>query len=118
MRQHADPRRADLREFGARHQCDDAGPRLGGARIDRDDAGMRVGRAQIDDMHHARQREVADVIAAALQQAAEIGTRHGAADVGIRPVERGESAAVAWRVVRHGRARRAAAVASTASTIA
>ncbi len=40
---------------------------------------------------HARQRNVADVLAPALRQPRQIGPRDRAADIGVRPVKRGEA---------------------------
>ena len=90
MRQHADPRRDHLGELGAGDDGDDArrAPRL--RRVDGFDAGVRVRRAQKRDMRHARQHQVADVLAAPLRQPRQVRPRHRAADIGIRPVERGE----------------------------
>jgi len=90
VRQHTDPRGDDFGELGAGHDGDDAGRFLRGRRIDADDARMRVRRAQVGDVPHPRQRHVADVLAAPFSQAREIRPRHRAADVGIRPVERGQ----------------------------
>ena len=65
--------------------------------VDAQDVRMRMGRAQIDDMRHARQHDVADIVPASLQQPLEIRPRHRAADVGIRPVERRESSGLRSR---------------------
>ena len=54
------------------------------------DPRVRVRRAHERDMRHARQRHVADVLRAALRQPRQVRPRHRAADVGVRPVERGE----------------------------
>ena len=51
---------------------------------------MRVRRAHEGHMRHARQHDVADILRAALRQPREVRPRHRAADVGVRPVERGE----------------------------
>ena len=51
---------------------------------------VRVRRAHEGHMRHARQHHVADVLRAALRQPRQIRPRHRAADVGVRPVERGE----------------------------
>ena len=114
--EHADPGRDHLRELGAGDDRDHArgGLRRGG--VDRLDARMGVGRAHERHMRHARQHDVAHILAAPLGEPPEIGTRHGAPDIGIRTVERSERR----RHVRrdpHSRARDCA-TASTASTIA
>ena len=90
MGEHADPGRHHLGQFGAGDDRDDAGRVLRGFGLDADDARMRVRRAQEGDMGHARQADVADILPATLRQPLQIGPRHRAADVGIRPVERGQ----------------------------
>ena len=90
MREHADPGRHDLGEFGAGDDRDDAGRFLRRVGFDRLDARMRVRRAHEGDMRHARQRDVADILPASLRQPLQIRPRHRAADIGIRPVERGQ----------------------------
>ena len=82
--------------------------------VDAPDTGVGVRRAHEGDMHHARQHDVADIMAASFDQAAEIGTRHGAPDIGVPAIERGERGG---QVVCHHRAR-AWATDATASTIA
>ena len=57
-------------------------------RVDVFDARVRVRRAHERDVRHARQHHVADILAAPLRQPRQIGPRHRAADIGIRPVER------------------------------
>ena len=77
---------------------------------------VRVRRAHEGDMRHARQHHVADILRAPLRQPRQVRSRHRAADIGIRPVERGQ----------HGRrivddfhfAARACATASMASMMA
>ena len=59
--------------------------------VDVFDARVRMRRAHEGDMHHARQHDVADILAASLRQPRQIGPRHRAADIGIRPVERGKA---------------------------
>lgn len=65
-------------------------PRQGACRrgVDGEEAGMGVGRAQKDDMEHARQGEIRDEAPAAARQPRRIRPRHGAADIGVRPIER------------------------------
>ena len=88
MREHADPWRAHVCELGTDDDRGDAGRALCRRRIDRADPRMRVGGTHETDMHHARQHDVADELAAALEQALEIRPRYHAADIGVRPVER------------------------------
>ena len=68
MRQHADPGRHDLGEFGAGDHGDDAGRLFRGVGRDLDDARVRVRRAHEGDMRHARQHDVADILPAPLRQ--------------------------------------------------
>ena len=91
MREHADPGRDHLGELGAGDDRDHARRFLRFRRFDIFDARMRVRRAHESDMHHARQHDVGDILAAPLRQPRQIGPRHRAADIGIRPVERGEA---------------------------
>ena len=90
MRQHADPGRDDFGQFGAGDDRDHAGRLLRRRRIDRDDAGVRMRRAHIRHMRHARQRDVADVLSPPLGEPRQVRPRHRAADIGVRPVERGQ----------------------------
>ncbi len=90
MREHADPGRHDLGEFGAGDHRDHARRLLGGVGGDRLDARMRVRRAHEGDMRHARQRDIADILPAPLREPVQIRPRHRAADVGIWPVERAQ----------------------------
>jgi hypothetical protein len=92
MRQHADPRRAYGRELRAGHDRNDARRAPRGRGVDRTHAGMGVRRAYEGHMRHTRQHEIADELAAALQQTRQIRPRHRTADVGIRPIERGQAA--------------------------
>ena len=118
VREHANPWGHDFGELGAGHHCDDAIRLLGRRGLDVADACMRMRRAYEGDMHHARQRDVADILGSSLGQARKVGPRHRAADVGVRPVEGGHD----WRDIRRYFHRvcpwRAKATASTASTIA
>ena len=91
MREHADPRRDHLGKLGAGDDRDHAGRFLCFRRFDVFDAGVRVRRAHEGDMRHARQHDVGDILAAALRQPRQIWPRHRAADIGIRPIERGEA---------------------------
>ena len=91
MGEHADPRRNHFGELGARDDRNHTGGALRFRRFDIFDAGMRVRRAHESDMHHARQHDVGDILAAPLREPRQIGPRHRAADIGIRPVERGEA---------------------------
>ena len=90
MREHADPGRHDLGEFGAGDDRDHARRLLGGGGGDRFDARMRVRRTHEGDMRHARQRDVADILPAPLREPLQVRPRHRAADIGIRPVERAQ----------------------------
>ena len=94
MREHADPGRDHLGKLRAGDHGDDAGRRLRRRGIDRLDARMRVRRAHERHMRHARQRHVADELRAALRQPRQVRPRHRAADIGVRPVERGEGGRV------------------------
>ena len=88
MGEHADPRRDDFRKLDAgdhRHHARRLFRRRG---VDVLNARMGVRRAQKSDMRHARQDDVADILAAPLRQAREIRPRHRAADIGVRPIER------------------------------
>ena len=91
MREHADPGRDHLGKLGAGDDRDDAGRLLGFRSLDIFDAGMGMRRTHECDMRHARQRNVGDVLAAPLGEPRQIGPRHRTADIGIRPVERGEA---------------------------
>ena len=90
MREHADPRRHHFRHFGASDHGDHAGGFLGRRGVDLLDARMRVRRAHEGHMRHARQGDVTDILPAPLRQALQVGPRHRAADIGVRPVERGQ----------------------------
>ncbi len=117
VRQHADPRRHDLRHLRARDDGDHAGGGLRLGRVDPEDLRVRIGRAHEGDMHHARQADVADILPAAAGQAPEVRARHGAADIGVRAVE--DAQALAIRSVVHWPSPALACAAlSIASTIA
>ena len=118
MCQYADPRRHHLGEFRAGNNGDDAG--RFSCRICRDcrDSRMRVRRAYECDMRHAGQDDVADVGATALRQPRQIGPRHRAADIGVRPVERGENGRRIVDDFHLAAPARACATDSTASTMA
>ncbi len=90
MREHADPWRHHLGELGAGDNGDNAGRFLRRDGLDRGKPGVSMRRAHKGHMRHTRQHNVADILAAALRQPVQIGPRHRAADVGVRPVERGE----------------------------
>ena len=90
MRQHADPGRDDLGKLRAGDDGDHARRFLRRVRIDAFDFRMRMRRAHERHMRHARQHHVADILRAALHQPRHVGPRHRAADIGVRPVERGE----------------------------
>ena len=90
MRQHADPRGDDLGKLGPGNDRDHAGRFLRSCRLDLHDARVRMRRTQVGDMRHARQRHIADVLPAPFGKPGQIRPRHRAADVGVRPVERGE----------------------------
>ena len=91
MRQHADPRRDHFGKLGAGDDGDHAGRFFGFGGVDIFDARVRVRRAQKGHVRHARQGNVADVLAAALGQPRQVRPRHRAADIGVRPVKRGEA---------------------------
>ena len=88
VREHADPRRDHLGKLGAGDDRDDARRLLRRRCVHVFDARMGVRRAHERNMHHARQHHVADILAAPRGQPRQIGSRHRAADIGIRPVER------------------------------
>jgi hypothetical protein len=118
MREHADPGRDHIRQLLACHDRDDARQTLSGIGIDRDDFRVGMGRAQEHDMRHPRQLDIADIEPAPLHQPLEVGPRHGLADIGIRPVQRGEARGI-FQCIRHGwRSTRRRAVVSTASMMA
>ena len=89
--EHADPRRDHFGQLGAGDDRDHARRLFRLGRRDVFDPRVRMRRAHEGDMGHARQRDVADILAAALRQPRQIGPRHRAADIGIRPVERGQA---------------------------
>ena len=91
MGQHADPRRDHLGQFGAGNHRDNAGRLFRRRRLDGFDAGMGMRRAHEGGVHHTRQHDVADILAAPLGQPRQIGPRHRAADIGVRPIERGQT---------------------------
>ena len=91
VRQHADPRRDHFGQLGAGDHGDDARRFFGVRGLDAFDARMRMRRTQECDVHHPRQGDVADVLAAALRQSRQIRPRHRAADVRVRPIERGQA---------------------------
>jgi hypothetical protein len=91
MREHADPRRDDLRELRAGDDRDHARRLACFGRVDVRNSRMRVRASHESDMDHARQHDVGDILAAPLRQPRQIRPRHRAADIGIRPIERGES---------------------------
>ena len=88
--EHPDPGRDDLRQFCTGDDGDDARRCFRRCCVDTLDPRMRVRGTDVGHMRHARQHHIADILRAALRQAREVGPRHRAADVGIRPVERGE----------------------------
>ena len=91
MREHANPGRDHLGKLGAGNDGDDSECFLRFRRFDIFDARMGVRRAHKRDMHHARQNDVGNILAAALREPRQIGPRHRAADIGIRPIERGQA---------------------------
>ena len=90
MGENANPRRNDFRQLRPGDDRDHARGFFRRCGLDLDDARMRVRRAQVGDMRHARQRDIADVLPAPFGQPGQIRPRHRAADVGVRPVERGQ----------------------------
>ncbi len=118
MRQHADPRRNDRRQFPPCDNGDDPGHAFTRIGIDPDDFRMRVRRAQKNHMRHPRQHHVADIKPAALHQPFEIRPRHGLADVGVGPIQHRKAIGIC-RACGHGvRPIRARAVVSMASMMA
>lgn len=110
----AGPGRADLCEIlagGNEMHAFECARLLG---IDGDDLRVRMRTAQEGGMEHARQAKVADIAPAPGKQPLGVRARHGAADIGIRSVERGQRCG---HVVPPP-SRRALATASMASTIA
>ncbi|MEY9427180.1 hypothetical protein ABH975_002495 [Bradyrhizobium ottawaense] len=114
MIERASPGRADPGEIGAggdeMHAFDCT--RLLG--LDRDDLRMRMRATQERGEEHTRQTEVADITSPPGQQPLGVRPRHGTADIGVGPIERGQRRAHA----APPRALRALATASMASTIA
>jgi len=90
MREHADPRRDDGRQFLTGDDGDHARHLFRRARVDCNNVRVRMRRADKHYMRHPRQLQVADVKSAPLHQPIEIWPRHHLADVGIRPIERRE----------------------------
>jgi hypothetical protein len=118
MREHTDPGRDHIRQLLAGHNGDDARQALCGTGIDRDDLRVGMGRAQEHHMRHPRQLDIADIEPAPLHQPFKVGPRHRLADIGIRPVQRGETRGI-FQCIRHGLApTRRRAVVSTASMMA
>ena len=93
MIQRADPRLADFRQIGAGRNQADTRHFSRVLRVDPDDAGMGVRAADKRDMQHTRQHDIGDVAAAAGEQALGVRTRDGTADIGVGPIQRGESVA-------------------------
>ncbi len=88
--QRADPGAGDeLGQLGAGHDEGDARLAPGLARVDGEDLGVGERAAQECGMQHARQREIVGIAAAAGHRALGAGSRQRAADVAVRPVERG-----------------------------
>ncbi len=81
VRQRGDPGLAEAREIRAGEHADHARHLAGDRGVDADDAHVRDRRAPIDHVHHARQLDVVDVLAAALHQASHAVARHRLADV-------------------------------------
>ncbi len=118
MREHADPGRHHFGEFRSGDHGDHAGRFLRRVGLDADDARVRIRRAHESDMRHARQRDVADILPAPLREPLQIRPRHRAADVGVRPVERGEHGRGVVGDFHRFAPARACATDSTASTMA
>ena len=95
VRQHADPGLADLGDLGPGHHPDHAGAARRRIALDGLDPRMRERAAPEGNVRHARQHDIVDELAAAVQQPARIRPRHGAADVAVRPVEHRDGAATA-----------------------
>ncbi len=76
MREHADPGRNHLRKLGAGDNRDDARSSARLLGFDFYNPRMRMRRAHEGDVHHARQHDVADILAAALRQPRQIRPRH------------------------------------------
>src|SRR6476646_357380 len=90
MREYADPRRHDLGKFGPGDDRYHAMRFLCSFDGDFDNTSMGVRRTYKSDLHHARQRYVADILSAPLRQTLQIWPRHRTADVRVRPVERSQ----------------------------
>ena len=114
MVERAGPGRADLCEIVTGRNEMHAFERARLLDIDGDDLRMRMRAAQERGMQHPRQPEVADIAPAPGEQPLGVRARHGAADIGIRAIERGQRRAH----VAPPLSLRALATASMASTIA
>ncbi len=122
MREHRDPRVANLGKVRAREDSNDARNRQRRGGVDRDDARMGMGRAVEGGMDEARQVHVIGIGGATLDQLAGVGARHRPADIGIRQVLAGQAERLGRDDLVHQAASRLAARAfstsSTASTMA
>ncbi len=90
MREHADPGSHHLGKFGAGDDRDHAGSVLRRLGFDLGDARVGMRRTHEGDMGHAWQGDVADILSAPLREPCQIRSRHRAADIGVRPIERGQ----------------------------
>src|SRR6476661_3189396 len=90
MREYADPRRHDLGKLGPGDDRNHARRFLCSFGGDFDNTGMGVRRTYKGDVHHARHRDIADILPASLRQTLQIWPRHRTADVRVRPVERSQ----------------------------
>ena len=118
MRENAHPGRHDFGEFRAGDHGNHARRFFRGRGGDRLDARVRMRRAHEGNMGHARQGDVADILPAPLHQALQIRPRHRAADIGIRPVKRGQHGRGVVGDFHRFAPCRACATDSTASTMA
>ncbi len=91
-RERADPgRRAHLGDLGAGHHPDNARRALGRARLDAHDLGMSMRAANECGMQHARQRHVVGIGCTPGHRTTRAHAREGAADIAVRPIERGQA---------------------------
>jgi hypothetical protein len=87
VRQHPNPGGDHFGELGPGDNGHHTGRRFRLSGFDGFDARVRVRRSQKRNVHHPRQYEIADILAAPLRQPVEIGPRYRPTDIGIRAVE-------------------------------
>ena len=121
MRQHAHPGLAMGLEVLAGEDAQHAWHLQGLGGVDADNPGVGVRAAHEGHVHHARQHDVVDELAASLDQLLHVGTRHRLADVGVGPVDGAGIDDLVHRTtspLRPCSLRLDAAAAATASTMA